>query len=87
MAKFVFYLLVRKQLKLRDRDLNFNFSKSVFADWRVDNPDTVMKCLQHDFEQWKVYKFVRDIKDLTAIKSFFEENFALIKEIRVGSIA
>lgn len=46
-----------------------------------------MKCLQHDFEQWKVNKFVKDSKDLLAIKSFFEDNFALIKEIRVGSIA
>ena len=46
-----------------------------------------MKCLQHDFEQWKVDKFVKDIKDLQAVKAFFEDNFALVKEIRVGSIA
>ena len=87
LTNFVFCFLVRKQLKLRDINLNFIRSKSVFADWREDNSDTVMKCLQHDFEQWKVNKFVKDSKDLLAIKSFFEDNFALIKEIRVGSIA
>ena len=59
----------------------------MFANWHSDTSDVIQKALQHDFELWKVGKFVKDSKDLAGVKNFFEEHFAIIKEIRIGAIA
>ena len=43
--------------------------------------------MRHDFDFWKVPKFLKDNKDYNGVKEFFANNFALLKEVRLGAIA
>ena len=49
--------------------------------------EIVLNCLHHDFGLWKVRRYVKDSRDLQLIKVFIKDNFAKLKEIRVGIIA
>lgn len=76
-----------KQLKLDAEACLFVKETSVFKDWTADNNEVVINCLHHDFERWKVKKLVKDSRDLHQIKIFLKDNFARLKEVRMGIIA
>ena len=65
----------------------FELHNSVFQEWRMDTRDTIDKCLERDFAFWKMNRQIKDTKDLDAVKQFFKDNFAVLKEIRIGVIA
>ena len=79
-------MIVYKQLNIRPPE-TFDKTKSVFAKWQEDTKEILIECLQHDFDLWKVPRFVKDDQDQSELKKFFKDNFALLKEIRIGSIA
>ena len=76
-----------KIMKLHSGKQIFKKHQSVFREWKPDTSDTVDKCLNHDFDVWKVMKFVKDSKDLNAVKHFITDKFTELKELRVGAIA
>ena len=36
----------------------------MFADWKEDEADTAIKCIEHDLEFWHADKFIKDEEDL-----------------------
>ena len=48
-------------MKTRFVQREFNKERSVFKDWRKDDPDfTYRSCIEHDLALWHVDKFVKD---------------------------
>lgn len=60
---------------------------SIFSDWQEDTPEIVDRCLSHDFKHWRAGRVVLEKPDLNMIKNFIRDNFAAIKEVRMGAIA
>ena len=53
----------------------FEKSNSVFKDWIEDSAGTKIKCLEHDFEKWKVHKIKMEDNEYDKIKSVIDSNF------------
>ena len=53
-----------KHIKTTAIERRFDKSKSVFADWRDDQADTAINCIEHDLELWHADKFIKDETDL-----------------------
>ena len=55
---------------------------SVFAKWLTDTDTTKEKCLEHDYENWKLDKFeLKDYEQQRLVKNIINENFHLLKAI------
>ena len=42
----------------------FNKENSIFADWKADNENTALNCIEHDLELWHGDKFIKEEEDL-----------------------
>ena len=76
-----------KQHRLNEENTKFIKSKSVFAEWKEDSYEVIERCLAHDFDHWKIGRFIKDTKDQDNVKNFIRENFHQLKELRAGAIA
>lgn len=47
----------------------FAKDNSVFAQWKEDNKTILDKVCEHDFENWKLQKVVKDARD---VSSYFD---------------
>ena len=42
----------------------FHKENSIFADWKADNENTAINCIEHDLELWHADKFIKEEEDL-----------------------
>ena len=55
---------------------------SVFAKWRTDDDKTREKCLEHDYDNWKLDNFeLKNYDQQTKVKEILHENFYFLKSI------
>ena len=55
---------------------------SVFAKWRTDTDGTREKCLEHDYDNWKLDRFeLKDYDMQMKVKDILNENFFFLKSI------
>ena len=55
---------------------------SVFAKWRTDNEKIRDKCLEHDYDNWKLDNFeLKNYEQQTLVKEILAENFYFLKAI------
>ena len=55
---------------------------SVFAKWRTDTDTTREKCLDHDFENWKLDNFeLKNYEQQKKVKEIIHDNFYFLKSI------
>ena len=59
-----FTLIDHKVLKLPENVEKFDKASSVFSNWRRDDKLTIEKCLNNDFGNWKVDRFVKNGDDM-----------------------
>ena len=53
----------------------------MFRNWKEDTNTTTKACLKHDFNYWKVPKFIKDQKELKACEEIIKRNFSSLKEV------
>jgi hypothetical protein len=70
-----------KNLASHTVERSFEKSKSVFKDWIEDSAGTTIKCLEHDFDKWKVVKIKMSTDDYEEVCKVIEDNFSMIKHI------
>ena len=70
-----------KPMKLLKKEREFRLDNSPFREWRLDKQDTLDKCLEHDFELWKISRFCKDGGDVEKCKEVIKSYFNEIKEI------
>ena len=55
---------------------------SVFAKWRTDNEKIRDKCLEHDYENWKLDNFeLKNFDQQTLVKEILAEHFYFLKAV------
>lgn len=65
-----------------DNVVIFKKPVSVFAKWRTDTDALREKCLDHDYDRWKMDNFeLRNYEVQVEVKRIITENFALLKAI------
>ena len=62
-------ILVEKGSQYKDNSRAFNKETSVFASWKQDNKAIYDKCFEHDFDNWKLQKVVKDAVDVSGLHS------------------
>ena len=79
-------MIDHKVLKIKKEHRPFVREQSVFADWKPDTSDRVDKCVTKDEMEMKLHKLMND-SEVKRIKHFFHQNYAIMKELRMGAIA
>jgi len=73
----------RKDVKKLQIVRRFIKETSVFAQWKLDDANTIKKCLEHDFKYWKVSKFLKDKLDYNNLAECVKQNFPKLKAIHL----
>ena len=55
--------VIVKTLKTTLVERSFKKELSVFKDWREDQDDTALTCIEHDLQLWNAEKFIKDEED------------------------
>lgn len=53
----------------------------MFRDWKEDDDRIIRECFEHDFECWKLQKFVKDPVEQEKIKAIMIENGDFLKSM------
>jgi hypothetical protein len=59
----------------------FKKEHSVFNLWKEDTKSKLQACLRHDFENWKLQRFVKDPDEQRRVEEIITKNFAGIKSV------
>ena len=78
---------IAKSMKRELTSKKFTKEDSVFRNWIDDSPQTYQNCLAHDFQYWKLAKFIKDEAEVHACEDVIRRNFKLIKEIFIQIVA
>ena len=60
---------------------NFNRMRSIFAPWPVENDELFRRCIEHDFNFWKVPRIIKDPQDYEKTKSVLLKHAKLVQQI------
>jgi hypothetical protein len=60
--------LVQKGSSFKENKRVFIKDTSVFSAWKEDNKLILDKACEHDFENWKLQKVVKDSRDVSDVK-------------------
>ena len=69
-----------KKIKKVSLERKFNLYSSLFTSWKVNLEDYYRKCFKADMLYSKIYKFVKDKKDLAALSELLVTNYGEILE-------
>jgi hypothetical protein len=69
----------------RTQERKFDKSKSVFALWAEDTPNTPRRVVDHDFNYWKIRErgIVKPREDLENCELVIEENLPVLKHMAI----
>lgn len=68
-------------------DKCFEKDNSVFKDWIEDTAGTKIKCLEHDFDRWKILKIKMQEYEYEEIRKVIDQNFHIIKHMYIHLIS
>ena len=59
----------------------FEKQNSVFKDWKPDQANTALECIEHDLALWHADKFIKDEEDLAATCDVMRKHAQRMKDI------
>lgn len=57
----------------------FEKKNSVFNKWKGDDQKVFQTCLKHDFENWKIPRFIKNEDDQLKVQKVVEKHFEILK--------
>ena len=69
----------KKQFKSKIVTRVFRKDQSVFAKWREDDQNILDKCYNHDMQNWKLSKFVKEETDLMGVNKIIKKYYPMFK--------
>ena len=70
-----------KHTKFNLNDRKFDKSKSVFKDWRLDNPKKIEQNFLEEIKYWKVPNFVKNEDELKDIVTYMKKESVYLKSL------
>lgn len=60
-----------------------NAMESVLSEWRVDTPEILQKCVEHDEDNWRINNkaFIKDPSEYHELKGMIADQMSILKEV------